>query len=177
MGAYGCPGEAAASIALTTLVEFLKQNEAIKLVGFVMFDAETLNAYTKGLEKINLKQFRIKTCVIQGRASLLASRNKEQPYRLFAARREIGPPHTMVVKFSCIFKKERNCKKFFKPVLSHHLLADGLGCPVVLSGLVVAQILSEEVERQAVYHCSLAGYQRNSPAHSWAAVFESARCH
>jgi len=46
-GAYRYPVEEAARVAIATVVDFLKQNKAPKLVRFVLFDAGTYKAYEK----------------------------------------------------------------------------------------------------------------------------------
>lgn len=51
-GAYGYPVDQAASIALTTIVEFLNEDDRLKEVAFVLFDSRTFNAYQKALEEL-----------------------------------------------------------------------------------------------------------------------------
>lgn len=51
-GAYGYPLAEAAPIALRTVIEFLKENQEIKLVRFVLFDQKTLQAYEEALKGV-----------------------------------------------------------------------------------------------------------------------------
>lgn len=49
-GAYCYPVREAAAIALSTVMNFLQQNDEVKLVRFVLFDDQTLNAYQDALD-------------------------------------------------------------------------------------------------------------------------------
>lgn len=49
-GAYGYPIQDAARVALKTVIEFLKANEGIELVRFVLFTEKDLEVYRKALE-------------------------------------------------------------------------------------------------------------------------------
>jgi O-acetyl-ADP-ribose deacetylase (regulator of RNase III) len=51
-GAYGYPIEQATEVALRTVVDFLRQDESLDLVAFVLFDARTYQAYALTLEKL-----------------------------------------------------------------------------------------------------------------------------
>lgn len=51
-GAYGYPVDRAAAVALKTVAEFLKTETTVKEVFFVLYDARTLDAYTKTLESL-----------------------------------------------------------------------------------------------------------------------------
>ena len=51
-GAYGYPIEQATEVALRTVVDFLRQDESLELVAFVLFDARTYQAYALTLEKL-----------------------------------------------------------------------------------------------------------------------------
>jgi O-acetyl-ADP-ribose deacetylase (regulator of RNase III) len=52
-GAYGYPLEEAASIALRTVIGFLRVHSEIKLVRFVLFNQRTLEAFEESLERLN----------------------------------------------------------------------------------------------------------------------------
>ena len=51
-GAYGYPIEQATEVALRTVVDFLRQDESLDLVAFVLFDARAYQAYALTLEKL-----------------------------------------------------------------------------------------------------------------------------
>lgn len=51
-GAFGYPLDEAAEIALTTVKEFVEQNEGIELVRFVLFDQRTYDAYAAALRAL-----------------------------------------------------------------------------------------------------------------------------
>lgn len=51
-GAYGYPVDKAARVALKTVIDFLKGQEQIKLVRFVLFDRKTYDAYAEALKEI-----------------------------------------------------------------------------------------------------------------------------
>lgn len=51
-GIYGYPVEEASRIALKTVAEYLKDHPEIKLVRFVLFDANTFDIYKKSLNEI-----------------------------------------------------------------------------------------------------------------------------
>lgn len=51
-GAYGYPKREAAEVALGTVVEFLRANQSIDHVRFVLFSEEDLRIYSTALEKI-----------------------------------------------------------------------------------------------------------------------------
>ena len=51
-GAYSYPLAQAAKVALQTVIEFLRQDTSLKEVVFVLFDANTLTAYSQALEEI-----------------------------------------------------------------------------------------------------------------------------
>lgn len=51
-GAYGYPLNEAARIALKTVVDFLKENEGIELVRFVLFDKRTYDVFAMELSKL-----------------------------------------------------------------------------------------------------------------------------
>lgn len=51
-GAYGYPIEAAAEIALGTVIEYLKTHKDIQLVRFVLFGQRALKSYVKALQDI-----------------------------------------------------------------------------------------------------------------------------
>lgn len=48
-GAYGYPVEEAATLALQTTAQFLREHEGINLVRFVLFDDHTFRAYSEAL--------------------------------------------------------------------------------------------------------------------------------
>ena len=52
-GVYGYPMEAAAKIALSTVINELEKNPGIDLVRFVLYDSEGLDIYDKVLKSIN----------------------------------------------------------------------------------------------------------------------------
>ena len=52
-GVYGYPMEAAAIIALSTVINELEKNPGIDLVRFVLYDSEGLDIYDKVLKSIN----------------------------------------------------------------------------------------------------------------------------
>lgn len=52
-GVYGYPVAAAASVALETIVRFMKENETPTLVRMVLFDDRTLAAYEHALERLS----------------------------------------------------------------------------------------------------------------------------
>jgi O-acetyl-ADP-ribose deacetylase (regulator of RNase III) len=51
-GAYGYPTEQAAGVALEAVVDFLKGNDFLSEVAFVLFDGRTISVYIKALEKL-----------------------------------------------------------------------------------------------------------------------------
>ncbi len=51
-GAYGYPIEEASEVALKTVIEFLKQNEGLEEVRFVLFSEKDLKIYENTLSKI-----------------------------------------------------------------------------------------------------------------------------
>lgn len=51
-GAYGYPVEKAAEVALRTVIDFLKEDENIKHVRFVLFSDEDLDIYERTLENM-----------------------------------------------------------------------------------------------------------------------------
>lgn len=51
-GAYGYPVAAAAEVALTTVIAYVRQHPDIALVRFVLFDADTFAAYRQVLERL-----------------------------------------------------------------------------------------------------------------------------
>ena len=51
-GAYGYPENEAAPVALKTVIDFLKKDESIRLVRFVLFSETTLQNYKEALEKL-----------------------------------------------------------------------------------------------------------------------------
>ncbi|MBI5587624.1 MAG: O-acetyl-ADP-ribose deacetylase [Deltaproteobacteria bacterium] len=51
-GAYGYPVEKASEAALSTVMEFIKNNKGLDLVKFVLFSDRDLTAYTRALEKL-----------------------------------------------------------------------------------------------------------------------------
>jgi O-acetyl-ADP-ribose deacetylase (regulator of RNase III) len=51
-GAYGYPVEEAATIALQTVKDFLRSNEGVDLVRFVLFGEEAFQAYEKALKRL-----------------------------------------------------------------------------------------------------------------------------
>lgn len=51
-GAYGYPLAQAAKVALQTVIDFLRQDTSLKEVVFVLFDANTLAAYSQALEAL-----------------------------------------------------------------------------------------------------------------------------
>jgi len=51
-GIYGYPVEEASRIALKTVMDYLKDYPAIKLVRFVLFDSKTFDAYKESLKEI-----------------------------------------------------------------------------------------------------------------------------
>lgn len=50
-GAYGYPVEEASEIAVSTAVDFIRQNKGFDLVRFVLFSDKDLAAYSRALEK------------------------------------------------------------------------------------------------------------------------------
>ena len=55
-GAYGYPIEKAASIALKTVVEYLKGDDKIRLVRFCLFGPSAYNAFSKALREIQKEE-------------------------------------------------------------------------------------------------------------------------
>lgn len=51
-GAYGYPVDQAARVALSTVMQFLRQNNNIDLVRFVLYDKKTFDAYALAMEQI-----------------------------------------------------------------------------------------------------------------------------
>jgi len=51
-GAYGYPVDQAARVALSTVMQFLHQNNNIDLVRFVLYDKKTFDAYALAMEQI-----------------------------------------------------------------------------------------------------------------------------
>ncbi|MFQ5481082.1 MAG: macro domain-containing protein, partial [Thermodesulfobacteriota bacterium] len=51
-GVYGYPIEEAARIALTTVIEFLKEDHVFELVSFVLFSNRDLKVYEEALKEI-----------------------------------------------------------------------------------------------------------------------------
>jgi O-acetyl-ADP-ribose deacetylase (regulator of RNase III) len=51
-GAYGYPVRLASEVALQTVIDFLRRDESIDEVHFILFDSATYSAYTKALEKL-----------------------------------------------------------------------------------------------------------------------------
>jgi O-acetyl-ADP-ribose deacetylase (regulator of RNase III) len=51
-GAYGYPLKEAAPIALKTVVNFITEHEGFDCVRFVLFDAQTIEAYTRALDQL-----------------------------------------------------------------------------------------------------------------------------
>lgn len=51
-GAYGYPIKEAAPIALKTVVNFITEHEGFDCVRFVLFDAQTIEAYTRALGQL-----------------------------------------------------------------------------------------------------------------------------
>lgn len=52
-GVYGYPANLAAPVALQTVIDFLKDTPSIEEVRFVLFDANTFNAYHEALKQAN----------------------------------------------------------------------------------------------------------------------------
>ncbi len=50
-GAYGYPVEKASQVAVKAVIDFLKENQEIKEVTFVLFDSFSFNAYSNALRK------------------------------------------------------------------------------------------------------------------------------
>ncbi|MBN2408055.1 MAG: O-acetyl-ADP-ribose deacetylase [Elusimicrobia bacterium] len=50
-GVYGYPADEAASIAISSTVDFLKYDDTVKLVRFVLFDKDKYDVFRKELEK------------------------------------------------------------------------------------------------------------------------------
>lgn len=50
-GAYGYPIEEASKIALSTVIDFIRQNKGFDLVRFVLFSDKDLKTYSRALEK------------------------------------------------------------------------------------------------------------------------------
>jgi len=55
-GAYGYPVDKAAEVALSTVIDFLKEHHKPALVRFVLFDAATFGAYEAALQRITESQ-------------------------------------------------------------------------------------------------------------------------
>ena len=51
-GAFGYPVNLAASVALATVIDFLRENESLDEVVFVLFDDATYQKYVKALEEL-----------------------------------------------------------------------------------------------------------------------------
>jgi len=51
-GAYGYPVDQAARVALSTVMQFVRQNNNIDLVRFVLYDKKTFDAYALAMEQI-----------------------------------------------------------------------------------------------------------------------------
>lgn len=51
-GVYGYPVNLAAPVALQTVIDFLKETPSIEEAKFVLFDANTFNAYQKALDQV-----------------------------------------------------------------------------------------------------------------------------
>ena len=51
-GAYGYPIEQAAGVALEVVVGFLKRDDFLSEIAFVLFDRRTISAYTKTLKEL-----------------------------------------------------------------------------------------------------------------------------
>ncbi|OGP15475.1 MAG: O-acetyl-ADP-ribose deacetylase [Deltaproteobacteria bacterium GWA2_54_12] len=51
-GAYGYPVEEASKIAVSTVIEFIRQNKGFNLVRFVLFSDKDLTTYRRALEKV-----------------------------------------------------------------------------------------------------------------------------
>jgi len=51
-GVYGYPVELAAGVALGTVIDFLRRNDSLDEVFFVLFDDRTYNAYAQALESL-----------------------------------------------------------------------------------------------------------------------------
>ena len=51
-GAYGYPLKEAAPIALKTVVDFITEHEGFNCVRFVLFDDQTIDAYTRALDQL-----------------------------------------------------------------------------------------------------------------------------
>ncbi len=51
-GAFGYPVKEAAEIALSSVIEYLKENQDIKLVRFALFSENDFNVYRSALEKL-----------------------------------------------------------------------------------------------------------------------------
>lgn len=51
-GAYGYPEELAAPVALGAVIDFLRQDETLQQVVFVLFDARTYRTYAQALERL-----------------------------------------------------------------------------------------------------------------------------
>lgn len=52
-GAYGYPVEPAARIALQTAIEFLREDESLAEVAFVLFDSRTCRVYEQSLKELS----------------------------------------------------------------------------------------------------------------------------
>jgi O-acetyl-ADP-ribose deacetylase (regulator of RNase III) len=53
-GVYGYPVEEASRIALSTVIDYLEKRQDIKLIRFVLFDANTYHVYEAALKKLIL---------------------------------------------------------------------------------------------------------------------------
>ena len=53
-GVYGYPVEEASRIALSTVIDYLEKRQDIKLIRFVLFDANTYRVYEEALKKLIL---------------------------------------------------------------------------------------------------------------------------
>lgn len=53
-GAYGYPVEKAAPVAIETVINFLKENDVIKEVRFILFDSHTFDTYKRAFEHTSI---------------------------------------------------------------------------------------------------------------------------
>ncbi len=51
-GAYGYPVKEAARVALSTVIDFIKKNDGLSLVNFVLFSSRDLKVYSEALEEL-----------------------------------------------------------------------------------------------------------------------------
>ncbi len=55
-GVYGYPVEEASRVALNTVADYLEKRQDIKLIRFVLFDANTYRVYEEALKKLTLME-------------------------------------------------------------------------------------------------------------------------